>query len=309
MWNIAVIDCGSNSFHLVIATILKGNEFEIIERKREVLRIGFNPSGQRVIPPGLIEKAGKILKRFNSIAKKYDAEIIAVATSAIREAENRGEFLQKVKKKSGINIGIIDGIEEARLIFLGIRKAIKTKSGKILCIDIGGGSTEFIIGHDNKILYSASIKIGAVRLTQKYFIDSILSGSKIKLCTDFIRDQLMQVIKEIQNIGFGKCVGTSGTILASASMIFAGREIKNKKTNIMNGFSFSITEFEKIKREVLNKTSVEERKKIPGLDEGRADIIPAGILILSSILESLSINEVAVSQFAIREGLIFDYMM
>ncbi|MCX6151689.1 MAG: hypothetical protein NTX22_14295 [Ignavibacteriales bacterium] len=303
---LAIIDCGSNSFHLVIAKVSDNGSFQIVKHEREVVRIGGGSGASKIISTEVIQRAITTLKKFSIIALSFDAQIRAVATSSIREAQNQIEFLQKVVKETGIEINVIDGIEEARLIFLGIQKAIPTLNQKILCIDIGGGSTEFIIGLNEKILFSSSVKLGAVRLSKMFFPDFIITEEGIKSCLNHIQEIISPVVKEIQEIGFEKCIGTSGTIMSLAFMIKAMKGETLIESYTVNNYTFSKDEFEKIEQSILDKTTAEQRGKIPGIDIERADIIPAGGVILSSLINQLSIDEITVSGFAIREGIILD---
>jgi len=304
----AVVDCGSNSFHLAVAKILSVGKFEIVRREREVLRIGVNETGEKIISENSIKKAIETLSRFKKISDSYKAPIKAVATSAIRESKNRAEAISLIKEKSGVNINVIDGKEEARLIFMGINNAVSLNNEKTLCIDIGGGSTELIVGKGSEIIYLNSFPLGAVRLSEKFFPDYILLENAVKDCEEYISSILKEAVVEIRNIGFTKCAGTSGTIMSSAFMIKAlTGEIPNE-IYTLNNFTFNKSEFDKIFRSIIEAKKIEEREKISGLDSGRADIIPAGLLILNYLIKALDINEILVSSQGIREGVIVELM-
>jgi ADP-heptose:LPS heptosyltransferase len=302
----AVADCGSNSFHLLVAVINENEEFKVLSHKRDVLRIGANKESGNIISPAGTEKAILTLKKYKLIAQTFNVSVRAVGTSAIRNAANKDEFLKKIKSETGIDIEVLDGNEEARLIFLGIQKAIQVKNQKVLCIDIGGGSTEFIVGLNGKILFASSIDLGAVRLKEMFFPDGHLSNSRIERCSNYINELLQAVVRDIPKIGFDICAGASGTIMSSAFMIRAMQGKPPSESYTINNFTFTKEEFYRVEQLVIGSTSPEEREKIPGIDKGREDIIPAGILILSSIIKILSINEITVSAYAIREGVIID---
>jgi exopolyphosphatase/guanosine-5'-triphosphate,3'-diphosphate pyrophosphatase len=309
MQHLAVIDCGTNSFHLIVARIKYNFNFEIVAHEREVFRIGDNKESSKIISLEKFQKAISILERYKLIVQSFNAPIRAIATSAIREAENRDDFVYHVKNKTGIEIEIIDGKEEARLIFLGIQKAIPIIDKKILYIDIGGGSTEFIIGLNKKTLLLKSVELGAVRLAKMFFPDYKLTKERITKCIEYIHTGIYSIKNELQGIGFDNCIGSSGTIMSVAFMIKGLKGEPATEFYTLNNYTFSEEEFEKIEKTVLEKITTEERKSIAGIDEGRADIIPAGILILSSIIKLLSIDEVTVSSYAIREGIICDTLI
>ena len=170
MKTFAAIDVGTNSFHLIVVKIKSNGNFDVIDQTKEVVRLGEGSGGDiKHIPDDAILRGLTAMKTFKSIADLHNAEIRAVATSAVREAKNGKDFVETVAKEVGINIEIINGFEEARLIYLGVLKAVPAYSSRVLAFDIGGGSTEFVVGLKGEIKYSMSLKLGAVRLTQKYF--------------------------------------------------------------------------------------------------------------------------------------------
>ena len=218
--NYAAVDIGTNSFHLIIVKINLDESLTVIDREREVIRLGSHKGeGLSLISPEEIKKGVNVLKRFKKLADMYSAEIYAVATSAVREANNGKEFNEKVLKKTGIEIEVIDGKKEAGYIYKGVKKALPYKDKRLLCVDIGGGSTEVILGNNNEIIFGESIKIGAVRLSKKFFSDFILTENGIADCSKYIDEQ----IKANKQLNFGEtfdiAVGASGTILAVAGMI------------------------------------------------------------------------------------------
>ena len=167
---LAAIDIGTNSFHLIIVIVKENGDFEIIDREKEVIRLGEGSGGDiKLIKEDAQLRAIQTLKRFKGIADSHQAAVRAVATSAVRESLNKIEFIKRVFEQTGIEIETISGNEEARMIYLGILRAVPIFEKKVLVIDIGGGSTELLVGEKGKTLYSTSLKLGAVRLTQRFF--------------------------------------------------------------------------------------------------------------------------------------------
>ncbi|MFZ1288649.1 MAG: hypothetical protein WAR79_01060 [Melioribacteraceae bacterium] len=305
----AAIDIGSNSFHLIIVEIFKDGHFEIIERKRDVLRLSEDfKNDEKVISQISQEKAIEILKEFSGIAKNYNAEIKAIATSSVRESFNKIYFIDKIFEETGIKIKIIDGIEEARLIYIGISNSIRLQNNKSLCIDIGGGSTEFIIGLNNKILFSASLKLGAVRLTHQFFPDYLITKSRINDCKKWIENELLPLKNKLKLNGINCIVGSSGTIL-SVGFLINSIKSKSKFQENLNNYNFTFEDLQNIEKIILNSEKIEDRIKITGLDEKRAEIIPAGIILLSTIFEQFKIEEIIISSFSLREGIIIDSLL
>lgn len=305
--NLAAIDVGTNSFHLIVVKINEGGNFEIIDREKEVIRLSEGSSGDiKFINPEAMTRAITALKRFKGIADSHNSEIRAVATSAVRESHNKNEFISKVFNETKIEIEVISGYEEARLIYLGILKAVPIYNKKALVFDIGGGSTEFVVGNKGKIIQSASLKIGAVRLAQKFFPDYEITNQRHKDCRKWVEGEIFHAAELMKKEGFSMCAGSSGTIMSAGLMIQAIRKDAASNQTILNNFEFTKDELKVIEKEILTRKSVEKRKKIPGLDEKRADIIPAGIIILSTIFDLFELDKMTISGYALREGIIID---
>lgn len=302
---IAAIDMGTNSFHLIIVRVRKNGSFKIIDREREVIRLGSQKGVDlSEISESEIEKAIDVLSKFNKIAKFYSAEIRAVATSAVREAKNKDEFITRIYEATGTAVEAIEGVKEAELIYLGVIKAIDVKDKRVMCVDIGGGSTEFLLGDKGKTLFAESLKIGAVRLSKKFFPDYYLSIHSIKECDNYISAQIKSVSNLHSHHQYDCVAGTSGTINAAASILYFRRY--NKFAKNLNGFSFNAEELFEMTEDVLKCESPVDRLSIQGMEIKRADIIPAGLLILRQAFNVLQIKEMTVSENALREGIIIE---
>ncbi len=301
----AAIDVGTNSFHLIIGVIdPKSGQFRIIDREKEVVRLGAGSSDMKVLSRRAMFRGIVTLKRFKAIADTFNASIKAIATSAVREAANRDEFLRYVRRATGIKIEIASGIEEARLIYLGVLQAIPVFSKKILLIDIGGGSTEFLVGCRKRVVFSESLKLGAIRLTNRFFHSKKLSEKSIRECRDYLTGMLDPVARELKEHDYEISIGSSGTILNIATMIRLRRGEFSVST--MNNFTFTREELLEVVELLLREESESQRARIPGLDAGRADIIVAGALILEQIFRKFKLKSMTVSESALREGIIFD---
>jgi exopolyphosphatase/guanosine-5'-triphosphate,3'-diphosphate pyrophosphatase len=301
--HIAAIDMGTNSFHLVIVQVKENGTFKVVDREREVIRLGSSEGKDlSFISAEEMNKAIIIMRRFKKLAEYYKAKVQAVATSAVREARNGDDFIRSVKDLTSIKVEIINGKNEAELIFSGVNKALAISDKKTLCIDIGGGSTEIILGKNGKSEFAESIKIGSVRYTKKFFPDYVLTDESIRECEQCIEQEL----KSNPGINFSKkfelAVGASGTIQAVSAMINYYRLGKRAKT--LNGFLFTKGELFKITDLVLANKTLQERLKIKGIEEKRADILPAGLIILRKLFELFKIENMTISDFALREGLI-----
>lgn len=305
--NYAAVDIGTNSFHLIIAEISESGSLKILDREKEVIRLG-SQTGYELsrISREEIDKGLLILKRFKKLADIYNAEIHAVATSAVREAENKNDFVEMVSQETGIKIEVIDGHKEAEYIYKGVREALRLKDKKLLCLDIGGGSTEYILGYNDEVIFGESIKIGAVRLSKKFFPGFTLTDESIERCKQYIEQEIKSNIRINFNSKFDLAVGASGTILAIAGMINFRKD--GKKNKSLNEFAFNKEELEKVTIEILKRRTAEERINVDGMEYRRADIIPAGLLILQKSFDLFKINEMIISEYALREGVILSML-
>ncbi|MEW6193659.1 MAG: Ppx/GppA phosphatase family protein [Bacteroidota bacterium] len=305
--NIAAVDVGTNSFHLIVVKLKDDGNFEIIDREKEVIRLGEGSTGDiKLIKPDAMSRGIAALKRFKGIADSHNARLRAIATSAVRESHNKNDFIKKVFEETGIEIETISGYEEARLIYLGILKAVPIYDKKSLVIDIGGGSTEFLLGYKGASIQSYSLKIGAVRLAQKFFPDYEITEYRIKDCRKWVEGELYYIAGNVLKEGFEICAGSSGTIMSAGLMIKAMRDGNISPLTILNNFVFTRSELKDIEKEILKRKTVDKRKKIPGIDEKRADIIPAGIIILSTIFDLFDLDRMTISGYALREGIVID---
>ncbi len=309
---IAAIDLGTNSFHLVIAETKPNGSFSVVASEKEMVRLGESGADMKLLTEEAMERGIACLRRFKAIiaARKVKA-IRAIATSAIREAGNREVFIRRARAEVGISIDIISGVEEGRLIYLGMLQALPFFAKRSLTIDIGGGSTEYVIGERGSIKYITSLKLGAIRLTKKFGLAERPSLRAIEDARRHIIGELTPPSREIRKRKYVIAAGSSGTIQAVASIIAAMRTGLTNSQAIsvrLNNFTFTFAEVRVVVRKLLSVGSAIDRKRIPGLDEKRSDIIIAGALILEESMRLLGIKELTVSSYALREGVIYDYI-
>ena len=233
---LAAIDIGTNSFHLVIAKIDSKNRFTVVTKTKEVVRLGNSSNDMKYISKESIERGVEALKRFKLICDSYNAEIIAVATSATREALNKDEFLDRVFEETGIVINIVSGYEEARLIYLGVLQSLDIYKKKILLVDIGGGSTEFLVGKKGNVKIASSLKLGAVRLTRKFDLDDKVEKTDLKSSKIYVKGAMNQIVRTLQEEDFELVIGSSGTISNIGSIIMSENTTVNYQDVNMNGF-------------------------------------------------------------------------
>lgn len=298
---IASMDLGTNSFHLVVVQPDTEGRFEILSTEKESVRLGSGGGDLDLILPEAMDRGLAALKRFAAIARSMDAEIRAVATSAVREARNSAEFLNRVRAECSMEVEVIPGTEEARLIYLGVLQCLDVTDKRILCIDIGGGSTEYLVGKGGIPEFASSQKLGAIRLKDRFFPDGAVNSSRVAECRQFIQIQLTGVREEVRARGFELAVGSSGTAETLFDMIRQRYSVSELKEPVIE-----ISKLDRITDEILSASSVEKRAKLPGLDEKRADIIVGGAILLQESFHMLGIEQMTFSPFALREGVVFD---
>jgi exopolyphosphatase/guanosine-5'-triphosphate,3'-diphosphate pyrophosphatase len=301
---IAAIDVGTNSFHMVVASVDNKGMLSIKSRDKEMVRLGSSGGDMKYLQPDAIRRGVNTLKNFSEIAKSLGADVFAVATSATREAINKEEFLEKAKREVGIDIEVISGLEEARLIYIGALHALPIYDTKTLIIDIGGGSTETVVGFQSEMLFSNSQKLGSIRMTKAFFPDGEPSSQQIEACRNYIRGVWSTKLKMIKEIGFDKVIGTSGTIQTLAAMALAANH--EPLPEILNGITIKAADILKIIQKIIKAKNNKVRAAMPGMELKRADIILGGALILEQILLELNIDKITISAYALREGIVFD---
>lgn len=301
---VAAIDIGTNSVHMVIAEI-DHLGFHILTTEKEVVRLGAGVKGFDHLEDSAIERGLSALRRMKNIAHAHSAVIRTVATSAVREADNGEDFVRRVKDEVGIEVAVITGAEEARLIALGVQHSLSLGNEKVLMIDIGGGSTEFTVARGSKTLVSQSLKLGAVRLTDKFF-GSGTSSADFQKARAFVSSTLAPLANDIRTVGFQRVVVSSGTCetIVRAALLQQGKEFGAT----LNAQSIDRADVENVLNAIAACKTTEGIMAIPGIDAKRAEIISAGSLILHEICRQLKVNKLEYSDFALREGVLIDAM-
>ncbi|KZL49753.1 exopolyphosphatase [Nodularia spumigena CENA596] len=309
---IAAIDMGTNSLHMVVVKIDPTlPSFRIIAKEKETVRLGNRDIATGELKPEIIEKAITALKRFQEVAKTANAEtIIAVATSAVREAPNGRDFLHRVEDELGLSVDLISGQEEARRIYLGVLSGMEFHNQPHIIVDIGGGSTELILGDSQEARSLTSTKVGAVRLTGEFMTNDPISDVEFHYLQAYTRGMLERSVEDVLgNIQLGespRLVGTSGTI-ETLAMINA-RENLDTVPSTLNGYELSLKDLQNwVYR--LRKMPNSEISNIPGMPDKRSEVILAGAVILQETMTLLGVESVTVCGRALREGVIVDWML
>ncbi|MEZ4743035.1 MAG: Ppx/GppA phosphatase family protein [Bdellovibrionota bacterium] len=301
----AAIDIGTNSIHLVVAEVAENGAIKILDSDKIILRLGDALNNNQCFDKKTIDNIIKSIKSLKQIAEIHKPILRCVATHAVREAKNNAELIAKTFKETGINIEIVDGLEEARLISLGIKTAFPFEDKNFLSVDIGGGSTEFIIASKDEIEFASSLKLGAVTLTKQILRQDKNYYENFTKLENHINDHLMPLKNEIQGIKFHKAIASSGT---AKSLAFIDIKLKNNKSSHqgIEGYILSEKSIEKIYKKLFTLKTVKKIRDEFTLDTNRAEIILAGCSILMGVTKLFSVKNWYVSTYGLREGLVID---
>jgi exopolyphosphatase/guanosine-5'-triphosphate,3'-diphosphate pyrophosphatase len=309
---IAAIDIGTNSLHMVVVEIdATLPSFTIIAREKETVRLGDRNLITGELKPEVMSKAIACLGRFKTLANSLGvSSIVAVATSAVRESPNGNDFLHQVETQVGLTVDLISGSEEARRIYLGVLSGMEFNNKSHIIIDIGGGSTELILGDSEEPRSLTSTKVGAVRLTGELVKSDPISESEFKYLQAYARGMLERAVEEIQGklkIGDSpQLIGTSGTIETIATI--HAREKLGLVPSTLNGYQFSLQDLRTWVNRLRKMTNV-ERGAIAGMPEKRSEVILSGAVILQEAMTLLGVESLTVCERSLREGVIVDWML
>ncbi|HEY7958415.1 MAG TPA: Ppx/GppA phosphatase family protein [Polyangia bacterium] len=295
---IAAVDVGTNSFHLLVARVGGDGRIEPLERHKEMVRLG-DSAFSGVIAPDAFARGTEALKRFRELADRSGADaLIAVATSAVREAENGGDFVRAIRDETGVELNVIGGDEEARLIYLGARSALTLAGRRALIVDIGGGSVELIVGDARERYYTTSLKLGVLRLLGQWApADPPTADQRARLAEQLHR-ALEAPIQAARQVGFDVVALGSGTARAVADLLPPSSE-QPRRVQFRDVFALE---------DRLCTLPAAERARLPGLDARRVDSIVPGVILIRSLLEVAHSDEYLLCESALREGLVFDYV-
>lgn len=302
---IAFLDMGTNSMRLMIVRIDSNHTYTILSRQKEMIRLGEGEFENGYILENSMDRAIAVSRKFVEMADSFKADdIVCVTTSATRDANNRKEFLSRLKKMTGLDIRVISGTEEARLIYLGVSRGTNV-TGRSLFIDIGGGSTELIVGDGRHYEYLDSMKLGAIRLTTLLPTDPNAPVSTVSylLLQDHVLNKSIRSFQRIRELRLENTYGSSGTIQNLAEICcqtLYGGDPEKRNTLALKDLKQTAKH--------LCSLPLKERKLVPGINPSRADIIIAGAAILETILTELKIEEIKVSNRELRDGLLVDYL-
>jgi exopolyphosphatase/guanosine-5'-triphosphate,3'-diphosphate pyrophosphatase len=294
---LAAVDLGSNSFHCQVARVV-GEQIYPLDSLREPVRLGAGLGDDKLLDAASQERSLAALRRFGERLRGLDRHAVrAVGTNALRVAKNAPAFLKLARIALGFPIEVIAGREEARLIFIGVQHSLPPSKERRLVVDIGGGSTEFIIGTGFKPQKLASLFMGCVSFTRRYFPGGVVTRAAMKEAEVAARSELQPLIAEFRSRHWEQAVGSSGTVRALAELA----------TGTPGDGAITRDGLERLRSALIRAGSV-ERMEIAGLRADRIPVIPGGLAILNSILSELDIEELTPATGAMRQGLLYDLL-
>jgi len=304
---LGAIDVGTNSIHLIVVEMdPRFGTSRTILKAREMVRLGGGDALARGhLSKKAVQRGVLAIEKFAAAARAAGAsDIRAVATSAVREASNGQEFIAAVRATCGVDIDVLSDVEEARLIHLGVSRGYPL-GGRVACIfDIGGGSTEFVVGDAERAYYLHSVRIGSLRLYDEFLRDESAGTIGYRALEKHVRATLVPVATQLADYRFDTLIGTSGTVLGLAALDAADAGVPSQRAH---GYVLRLERLRALQK-MMSHLSPAERRKLPGMNPRRSDIIVAGNAIVIAVMESLGRDELVVSERALREGIVVDYL-
>jgi exopolyphosphatase/guanosine-5'-triphosphate,3'-diphosphate pyrophosphatase len=304
---VSFIDIGTNSVRLLVVRLNPNHSYSILSQQKQQVRLGEGEFEEEEILPEAIERLVIVCTKLVELARTFKTdEFVAVATSAMREATNQHEILHRLRQEALLDVRVISGQEEARLIYLGVSRGIHLGDRQAFFIDIGGGSTEIAIGGERNYHYLESFKLGAIRLSNLYLSGTItepVSQDQYKIIQQHINDTIVHSVQKLRKEKPEFSIGSSGTIMNLAEIAY--KSLQQDANSVKDVLSYK--DLRKVIA-ILCSLPLEERKKIPGINPGRADIIIPGAAILELFMKELSLDSITVTRRGLQDGLLVDYL-
>ena len=298
----AILDLGSNSFHVLVAEV-NGHSVTPLLREREMLHLGREVARHGTIPPELQQRAVAVVAYLSELARRGGAgEVLAVATAALRDARGGQEVITDLSRAAGTDVRVLDGLEEARLAYLGVRAAVAVRDEPVLVLDLGGGSLELAIGAGDRIAWAASVPLGVSRRSASIEHDPP-DRSEIQTLREAVDAELDPLVDRITAMAPATTVAVGGTVRALARLAAADQGQWLPAT--LNQLSVDTSELQRLRERLVSVDTV-TRGRLPGMKPSRADHLHVAGVILSRVLERLGLERITVSDWGLREGLLLD---
>jgi exopolyphosphatase / guanosine-5'-triphosphate,3'-diphosphate pyrophosphatase len=301
MAKLAIIDMGTNTFHLLIA-VAEGGSYTITHRERLSVKIGMGGINQGIITPEGIQRALVAMQSFNNVIEREQVKkVYAFGTSAIRNARNCDEVVTNIKLVTGIDVNVISGDQEAEFIYMGVKSALGLGEEKSLIIDIGGGSVEFVIGNNDQIFWKKSLEIGAQRMIDKFQKNDPITAAEIKTLDGYFEEELTVLFEALREHNPHVMVGSSGTFDTLSDIFCLQHDIHKTAEEVET--PLTLEGFYTIYQDILKKNR-DQRMQIPGMIDMRVDMIVVASCLIRFLLEKHTFNRMRVSTYSLKEGVL-----
>jgi exopolyphosphatase/guanosine-5'-triphosphate,3'-diphosphate pyrophosphatase len=302
---LAILDLGTNTFNMLIANVESDKSYTILYKEELSVKLGEGGITKKTIAPLPFQRGIDALKKHKSTTNTYRINVIrAFATSAIRSAENGNDFVKKAFEETGINIQVIPGEEEAGFIYKGVKLAGLLDDNASLIMDIGGGSTEFIIAYNKKLLWKQSFDLGAARLMQMFKPSNPITSAQIEELQNYFDEILIPLFDAVEQYPVTTLIGCSGSFESFANMILHQSNMQ-EKLFAENYFNIELPDFSKLYYMLINSSEA-ERYTIKGLIAMRVDTIVYASIFVDYIIKKLNIMHLQLSHYALKEGVLYD---
>ncbi len=303
---LAGIDIGTLTCRLLIADLLPGGRLNELRSDRRILRLGEGVDQAKKLSVAAVDRVIACLREWREVIESYRAEAsTAVATSAVRDASNRDEFLDRVKREAGFEVEIITGEEEARRTLLGIRSGLPNGVAEMFALDIGGGSTEFILDRPGQKPIVRSIDIGVVRLCDRLLHHDPPTDEEVRAAREWVQKETGAAVASMENFQTATFVGTAGTITSLAAM---AQQLPTYEPARIHNYRLELDTIRELEQQLLSRKR-SDRVGLPGLEKGREEVIAAGAIIIRTVMEALGMSSMLVSDLGLREGVLLDLAM
>lgn len=304
---LAVIDCGTNTFNLVIVEGTSATDYRPVYKTRVPVKLGESAINQGYILEAAFTRGLHALHEFQQLIQAQGVkEVLAFATSAIRDASNGALFVREAAERFGLHIQVIDGQREAELIYLGVRAAVQMDSNTALIVDIGGGSTEFILASAQGMLWKESFRLGAARLLEKFKPSDPIMPEEITAMNDYLRVELQPLFEAVAAHPPRELIGSSGAFDSLVEMIHGergGEPLTDSKTDYL----VASDDYHAIS-DLVKRSSLLERRQIRGLVPMRVDMIVISCVIVDFVLQQTGLERLRVSTFSLKEGALVEVL-
>jgi exopolyphosphatase/guanosine-5'-triphosphate,3'-diphosphate pyrophosphatase len=300
---LAAIDVGSNSVHLVIADIGPEGHFEVVDRVKEMVRLGRRSFTTGLLTESAMGLAVRVLSHFQRLVEMRRVDRMrAVATSAVREARNRTEFIARINRETGVEIEVISGREEAHLIYRAAQQALGLEGGPHLLVDLGGGSLELVLVKDRRPLWMKSAKLGAARMAEHFLLEDPPSPAQCKRLEAHFEMEIGEQMRAARAAGVVRAIGTSGTVNTLVAMARAAR---GEEIGALHGSTASAVEVTRLQRKIVAANAA-MRLSLPGIDAKRVDQVQPAVMVADFVLRNSGAAQLTACQWALREGMLLE---